>query len=145
MKYLVLALLFAITPLLGCGDQQTKTIRVRGVITLDDKPVKQAAVLFSPQAGGRPATGITNEMGEFDLQTFGPSDGALPGTHIVTITLSEVTGVTADPDGLSGEIAPEGMKVKWIVPERYSNPNTSGLSAEVKDGMQPLKFELTSS
>ena len=116
---------------------------VTGVVTLDGKPVEGAAVMFMPKAGGRPATGTTDDKGRFELQTETAGDGALLGEHTVTVTLQETTGVTADPDGLSGEIAPGGIKIKWIVPQRYSNPKTSNLKAKVEPGMKPVEFELT--
>ncbi len=116
---------------------------VRGIVTLDSKPVEGAAVMFMPNEGGRPATGITDERGEFDLQTEAPGDGALLGQHAVTVTLQETTGLMADPDGLSGDIAPGGIRVKWFVPQRYSNPKTSNLTATVERGMRPVTFELT--
>lgn len=128
----------------GCGPRRPKTIHVEGVVTLDGKPVQGAAVLFSPVAGGHPADGITDAQGKFTLTTFAAGDGALPGEHAVAVTLSEVSGVTADPDGLSGEIAPGGMKVKWIVPQRYSKLKTSGLTVTVDESMpQPARLALS--
>jgi hypothetical protein len=116
---------------------------VRGVVTLDGEPVEGAAVMFSPRDGGRPAIGQTDERGEFRLQTVAPGDGALLGEHAVTVTLQETLGITADPDGLSGEVAPGGIRTRWIVPERYSNPKTSNLAATVERGMPPVSLELT--
>jgi hypothetical protein len=42
-------------------------------------------VIFTP-ANGRPAMGETNSEGRFVLTTFTPEDGAMPGTHKVTIS-----------------------------------------------------------
>lgn len=129
----------------GCGPDRPKTIDVHGFVTLDGDPVEGAAVLFSP-AEGRPATGTTDAQGKFELQTFEPGDGAVEGNHRVAVTLKNVTGVGADPDGLSGEVAPGGMQVTWIVPEKYSSPTTSGLTVEVKSSLElPVMLELTSS
>lgn len=118
-------------------------VPVRGVVTLDGKPIEGAAVLFAPREGGRPAIGRTDERGDFRLQTVTSDDGALRGEHVVTVTLQETLGVTADPDGLSGEVAPGGIQVRWIVPERYANPNTSNLAVTVEPGMPPLTIPLT--
>ncbi len=140
----VVASLLALAGAAGCGPNRPATIEVNGIVTLDGQPVVGASVLFSPADGGHPATGVTDAQGEFELQTFAPGDGALPGTHNIAVTLNEVTGVAADPDGLSGEIAASGMQVRWIVPEKYANPKTSELSAEVNESTpQPLRLQLT--
>ena len=129
----------------GCGPSLPATRYVNGVVTLDGRPVEGAAVLFSPDEG-RPASGTTNAQGEFELQTFAPGDGAVLGTHKVTVTLKNVSGVSADPDGLSGEVAPGGMQVEWVVPEHYANPTTSGLTVDVDDDLSlPVPLSLTSS
>lgn len=125
----------------GCGSSTMTP--VHGVVTLDDVPVEGAAVMFMPKEGGRPATGTTDMQGKFELQTETPGDGVLPGEHTVTVTLQETTGVMTDPDGLSGDIAPGGIRIKWIVPQRYANPKTSNLTATVQRGMEPVTFELT--
>lgn len=126
----------------GCGS--STMVPVRGVVTLDDQPVEGAAVMFMPNGGGRPATGITDKDGNFNLQTEASGDGALLGEHAVTVTLQETTGVMADPDGLSGDIAPGGIQIKWLVPQRYSNPKTSNLTVTVERGMEPVALKLTS-
>lgn len=145
----------------GCGSGRPKTVRVTGTVTLDGKPIEGANVTFYPETGeqpstgtspkdkkaltgSRPATGTTDKEGQFTLKTFEEGDGALPGHYKVAIIKKEVTGFLADKDGLSGGIAPEGVKEKWIIPQKYSDPKTSGLTAEVKPGMTPLEFKLTS-
>ena len=145
-RRLVFAGLVLLTALfLGCGPSRPKTIYVKGVVKLDGNPVEGAAVLFSPEEG-RPASGTTDAQGKFELQTFEPRDGAVMGTHVVTVTLKKVTGISADPDGLSGEIAPGGMQVQWIVPERYASPATSNLSVTVDRNLTlPVELKLTSS
>lgn len=143
----------------GCGSGRPKTVPVTGVVTLDGKPIEGANVTFYPDTGeagsqggqqkktdaaSRPATGTTDKDGKFTLKTFEPGDGALPGKYKVAIIKKEVTGFLADKDGLSGGIAPEGVKEKWIIPPKYADPHKSGLTAEVKPGMGPVEFKLTS-
>lgn len=128
----------------GCGPGRPATVPVRGAVTLDGKPVAGAQVMLMPQEGGRPAQGVTDDAGRFALETFAPGDGALPGRHAVTVTCRRVSGAAPDADGLEGAVAPGGPKVEWIVPQRYSDPKTSGLSAEVAPGMKPLELPLSS-
>jgi len=128
----------------GCGPGRPKTVPVTGVVTLDGKAVEGAGVMLSPEAGGRPASGTTDKEGKFTLKTFEAGDGALPGKHLISVTRKTTTGFLADEDGLSGGIAPEGVKETWIVPKKYSDCKTSGLTVEVTSGMEPLVLELTS-
>lgn len=128
----------------GCGPGRPKTLPVTGVVTLDGKPLEEASVLFAPEGGGRPATGLTDKEGRFRLGTFVPGDGALPGKHLVSVVKKKTSGVLTDADGLSGGVAPGGIVEHWFTPKRYADPKTSGLTAEVQPGMDPLRLELSS-
>ena len=130
----------------GCGPSGPATVPVTGTVTLDGKPIAKAAVMFVPQFPGRPAHGLTDQEGRFSLGTFKKGDGAVEGKYLVTVILNEVQGFVADPKNkdVSGGIAPGGLKTKWIVPKTYSDTKTSGLAVEVKRGMEPPRFDLTS-
>jgi hypothetical protein len=68
------------------------------------------------------------------LKTFAPNDGAAIGTHKVAVVAFE-----GEPKG------PEAAAAKLIVPQRYANPETSGLTIEVKpDGDNSPELKLTS-
>jgi hypothetical protein len=71
--------------LTSCGGKGTTP--VRGVLTLEGTPVAGATVLFMPdgQDRGRPASGFTLSDGMFQLTTYNPNDGALPGKYRVLI------------------------------------------------------------
>lgn len=99
--------------------------------------------MFMPVGGGKPAYGVTDAAGRFNLTTYETGDGALVGDHQVTITKKEVSGVIVTEDGVSGGIAPEGIQEKWIIPERYSSPETSQLKQTVSPKMEPIEFKLT--
>ncbi len=128
----------------GCGPRGPVLAPVHGIVTLDGKPVENASVMFVSSKGGRPATGTTNAQGEFKLTTFDNEDGCVLGKQEVSITLKRVEGSpgTMTPEGLvsgSGTI-----KTTWIVPEKYSDPKTSGLVAEVVSGNNNCPFALKS-
>ena len=141
---LLLTVIFLACLVTGCGPSRPSTIPVAGTVTLDGTAVEGASVMLMPAGEGQAATGVTDAEGKFTLKTYEPGDGARPGSYKVIVTKKEVTGVLADKDGLSGGIAPEGIQEKWFTPQKYSSPDTSGLTAEVNDGMEPLKLELTS-
>ena len=101
-------------------------------------------MLFMPEAGGAPGRGATATDGSFTLSTFAGGDGALIGRHREAIVKDEVTGIKADAGGLSGPAAAGGPKVKRLVPARYTDPATSGLTADVAAGETTVEFALES-
>lgn len=114
IRFLPVAVLtFAI---LGCGPAGPKTARVSGTITLEGKPLPKVGVTFLPTKKGPIATGNTDENGQFTLTTVRKGDGAPIGSHKVTIGAAE-----------------EGQKLPNIA-ERYGNPHTTNLIADVKAG-----------
>lgn len=128
----------------GCGRSLPATGEVRGRVTLDGRPLDGAAVLFVPEAGGAPGRGATGADGSFALSTFAGGDGALVGRHRVAITKDEMTGIKPDAGGLSGPAMAGGPKVKRLVPARYADLATSGLTADVTAGETTVEFALES-
>jgi Domain of unknown function (DUF6795) len=112
----------------GCGPKYPETFPVTGTVTLDGKPVAGAAVVFTPEEGQQ-ATGTTDDSGRFELSTFQLADGALPGTHRVTVAKT-----TTDPD--------DEEKVVFIIPQKYGNLQTSELTCDVQQEMGPVPFDL---
>ena len=127
-----------LSALLGCGQKGPRLVPVTGTVTLDGQPVAHAGILFTPVECGPPASGTTDEQGQFRLRTVN-REGAVTGEHRVAVTKSETTGV-----GDFGAVGPEGITVIWHVPEKYSRPKTSGLEAAVDDDGGEFTFELSS-
>ena len=115
----------------GCGPSRPVLLPAEGLVTLDGKPLADAAVAFQPKAGGRPASARTDASGRFKVGTYTPQDGALPGEHTVTIAAVESSG------------PPNAPEVRWITPKKYSN-NQSGFSATVAAGSKTFTFDLSS-
>ena len=125
----VLWTLLAAGVVAGCGPEMPATVPVSGRVLLDEKPVEGAAVMLVPEEGS-PAHGATDAEGNFSLTTFEPGDGAVPGTYTVVITLN---------------VTDERGEVKSLLPRKYADPRTSGLTVEVaKQGPNEFYFELTS-
>lgn len=120
----------------GCRSG-IELLPVSGVVTLDGKPVEQATVLFKPETGPV-AYGQTDAAGRFELSTAGRK-GAVPGKHLVSITKTKVTGVGNDE-----MVDPEKVKTEWIVPQKYTDPEKSGLTAEVARGKTTFEYHLKS-
>lgn len=148
--------------LAGCGGSGLpKTYKVVGTVTQGGTPVDGAMVTFLNSEGKKNAVGSTNAKGEFKLSTFGPSDGALPGSYKVTISKMDrpaAPAATTPPPGViaSGEIsdsyvppssAPAANKKdaapKNLLPAKYASDQTSGLIATVAENDQnKFDFEL---
>lgn len=72
----------------GCsgGVGTAPTAPAAGSISLAGQPIADVNVTFTPTAG-RSATGRTDAQGRFALSTFAEGDGAVPGSHRVTLSL----------------------------------------------------------
>jgi len=133
----------------GCS-KGLELIPVTGSVTLDGKPIAGATVTFAPKAGGLPATGVTDDEGRFDLTTSPHGRGAMPGDYSVVVSLLRYKNIptSVKPSGdeediTSGSGAGE-PEIEVIVPVKYNNPATSGLSATVQAGNSEFKFALSS-
>lgn len=123
---LALIAVLLVLSLPGCGGGEfAETAEVSGVVLYKGQPVAGAEVNFHP-AEGHPATGRTEPDGRFVLSTYAAEDGAVPGTHTVTVQLFPEEG------GLPGmEVQSTGAAA---IPEKYADPGVSPLSREVKAG-----------
>ncbi len=129
--------------LAGCGGNELGTVGVTGTVTYQDQPVAGANVTFA--ADGSPlALGTTDDKGVYTLTTTG-SPGAVPGAHKVYISKMESSGDTSqlkpeDMETMSGDNAPEA---KSLIPKKYNNPATSGLTATVTDDASANVFDFS--
>ncbi|QEG43501.1 carboxypeptidase-like regulatory domain-containing protein [Roseimaritima ulvae] len=119
---------------------------VTGTVTLDGAPLEGAMVVFHGEQG---ASGVTDASGNFTLTTFDPGDGAKVGVYKVTVSKSEMVGVDTSYSDINspnyGTEPPPGAEGtrKYIVAEKYSNPDTAGLTADVKSGANEFTFAVT--
>ena len=146
-----LAVVGACTALVaGCGSGLAP---VQGIVTLDGKPLPNASVLFiSQEPGGQDASGFTDAHGVFQLSTYRPGDGALPGAqpgrYKVTVHYSEPGQVpanlkTAQAVQKAATQAARAHKASIVVPAVYSRPDKTNLEQKVPAGGD-VKLELKS-
>ncbi len=128
----------------GCGPSRPEIASVSGQVTYQGKPVTTGRIAFYPENGRRPAMAAIEPDGSYKLTTFDSKDGALLGKHRVTIKSTRAVG--GPPlDGLNrdAKAAPASQpKLEWLVPEKYSQKDTTPLTAEVKDGKNTIDFNL---
>jgi hypothetical protein len=105
-----------------------------GVVTYHKQPLANVVVTFHPKSG-RPATATTDASGHFRLSTLRANDGAVVGPHKVSISM-------VGPPPMPGSIEAQAARPKApALPAKFSNPETSGLTATVEDG-SPNTFPL---
>lgn len=120
----------------GCGSSGPAMGRVSGKVTYKGSPLTKGTVTFQSTApNGRNATGEIQSDGSYTLQTEKPGDGALAGDYKVTIF--------AHDEELLDYIPTKPLPPKRLAPAKYEKTETSGLTATVKSGSNPLNFELT--
>jgi len=134
--------------LAGCnsGPAGPTLVPVEGVVTLDDKPLSGAVLLFQPQGNtaGQGGTARTDAAGKFALTSFDLKDkGAAAGTYRVTISKK------VKPDGSDFQPSPDEDPMlaayKEVLPPQYTDDAQTTLSADVPaEGAKNLEFKLSS-
>jgi len=142
-------LAFAALLAIGCGSRGLG--KVTGKVTVGGVPVAGGTIMFYP-AEGSGAVGAVGQDGVYTLTTHKPGDGATIGSHKVAIHATSVGPGTMEvpkslDDELRGSPANAGKvlvpgKVTWLVPEKYSTPDQSPLTAQVKAGNNTIDFEI---
>jgi len=109
----------------GCGAEKPEMGRVRGKVTLDGAPVAGGWVITYPELG-RGARGVIQGDGTFELETNEYGKGAVAGKHRLTVVAYEGNPAAAlEPD-----------HVRLLVPHKYTQPDSSGLSVVVSAGKE---------
>ena len=128
----VAALLCAMT--IGCaGASGPELVPVRGRVVLDGQPLAKGTVTTIPPQG-RGARGDISPDGSFELSTAELGPGAVVGLHRVGVVATE----SSEPGN------PEAT-TKFIAPPKYANPESSGLTIDVKaEGSAEITLELSS-
>ena len=112
----------------GCGSS-SELAKVRGRVEFDGKTLptfEQAAVILQP-SGGRLAKGIIANDGTFQLSTYRDGDGAVVGAAKISVSAT----VKA-----SGKKADRYPNLRWVIPEKFGNADTAGLTCEVMPGQE---------
>lgn len=122
-----LALVLLALAIAGCGRHDLdlpELGRVQGTVTLDGKPIRNAAVGFYPLSGGREALAIIDREGHYDLAIVDGDRGAETGMNEVKV------------------FWPEGLRPTAKIPAKYNAK--SELQFEVKPGKNVYDIVLES-
>ncbi|MBN2294302.1 MAG: hypothetical protein JXM70_17875 [Pirellulales bacterium] len=125
--WLLAVLLVNVSLIIGCGDGRPKRVPVSGQVLVDEQPLPGGFVRIVP-ANGRAATGQIDAQGHFSLTTYDKNDGCMPGTHNVEVTFID----TSNPN-----------VYRSLIPEKYNNADTSGLSVTIDGPTDDLTIRIT--
>jgi hypothetical protein len=104
---------------------------VSGKVTLDGKAMTLGTVMFVPETG-RAGSGVIGSDGSYRLTTYEPDDGALVGLHKISVAI---------PEGSETRSA----RAAVAIPRKYMSPESSGLTFDVKAGVEnQVDLQLTS-
>jgi len=134
-----LMVVIAASVVVGCRRvEQLPVAPARGIVLLDNHPLPAANVVFIPERG-RSATAQSNTDGTFVLTTYESGDGAIVGSHHVTVTARE-------PGEANMPGAPGVKRAgRSLIPEHYGNTATSGLTFEIAStGENVFEIQLSS-
>lgn len=143
------ALVFALS--IGCSKGTVRTEPVEGIVTLDGVPVEQAALSFSllDSASNISAFGETDASGLYRL-TMHPrgaiGKGTIEGKYAVSIIKQDAIPVpgkfikSSDPEIPDAPV----VDIVDVIPRKYYNTSTSGLTATVVRGKNRIDFSLKS-
>lgn len=132
-----------VAALAGCSKAPTRTpvqeVPVKGVVTLDGKPLAQAEVVFTTLSLGT-FTAATKDDGSYQLSSSFGGEAVCKGPCKVTIQKWEM------PEGaqLQPDMSPQLQGAKPLLPPRYSDSEKTELKADVPESGGDFNFELTS-
>ena len=147
MALMALMGLLSMSMFVGCsGASSVKVYPAGGTITYDGKPLEGATVMFVP-AKGAPSDGTTDASGKYTIKTNG-KPGAPVGSNKVMVSKAPA-GI---PSNMPANPTPDDMKLmmqkggkplaaKSEIPEKYSQVEGSGLSADVTSNASQNVFD----
>ena len=144
-----LVILLFLCCLTGCGgDNVPKNIPIHGSVTFQGKPLIGGEILYAPvdENQGRQAHGKIQGDGTFTLGTTETIKGVIPGKYRVSIRgqdpVAQSTGSNKKAKSKTAARSQTGQKP--LIPEKYADPQQSGLTDDVTESHSGFtKFELT--
>jgi len=110
---------------------------VSGSVKIDGVPLKTGTISFKSTTDGALGQGTIDAKGEYTVMT-GANSGLKPGSYQVTVVATQLD----PPDPARPSFVPQPV---LLVPAKYGDPSTSGLTAEIKPGKNvDVNFDLKS-
>jgi len=129
-RFIFLLLLSVATT--GCSESGTKLVQMSGVATFEGKPVPALELRFYPIQGGRPASAITNGLGEFRVAFMQGKYGMLPGEQKVQVRYLDPTATN-----------PRQMPAPYNkIIQKYGDPKRTELTLTIKEDQANYELQL---
>jgi hypothetical protein len=125
----------AVVACLGC-DSGPEVVQITGRVTYQGRPVKDFAVIFVSERGGRPSMGQTDQEGKYELVYTADAKGAQLGRNKVYLRYNPTT-MEASAAFQAGQQPADVQAIQ----SKYGDENTTPLVFEIKES-QVLDLEL---
>ena len=137
-RLISLLVLLAFAPLLGCEDKPP-VAPASGKVLYNGEPLPYGNIMFQP-AQGQTGGAVIQPDGTFRVSTFSEYDGAIIGSHKVSVACYSSQAPSMKAKQTGGEMSLGAS----LIPAQYSFLDQSGLTAEIPpEGNASLVFELT--
>lgn len=151
-----LSLVILLLAACGCGKRM---MPLAGVVRVDGKPIKKGTtVMFAGGDGVRPATGVTDEDGKFQLSTNQTGDGIMYGEYKVIVLSADNylevprNGAPTERGGTAFDAYKKSVdemrnrpQKKGMLPLEYANPQTTPLKWRVPEDGTEAVFDIKTS
>ncbi len=130
--FLILPPSFLILLASGCGGSGGPVCApVAGTVNFRGQALPQGDISFHPNDGQRPAYGRIQDGKIVDVTTLDQGDGVPVGPCKVAVKAVQAAADMYTPS-------------KSLIPERYADPNKSGLTADIQKGQtNQVQYDLT--
>ena len=123
----------------GCGRSGFDTVAVKGRVTYEGEPLVGGLVIFYAvdRTQGHPAKARIAPDGTFVVKTLSNTPGLVPGEYKVAVLLQKLPMYGSTPEQIAAAAAN-----KMVLPERFADPETSGLSFTVQPGQGTQTYNI---
>ena len=112
-RFLGLVSAVALCGCFGGAPPKPKTVPVSGSVSYNGQPVVGATVTFLCDDAPRPARGVTDKDGKFQLSTFEINEGAVIGEHKITVVKDDPAKSAAAPVGPAAGADPSQLTQQY--------------------------------
>lgn len=119
-----------VTGVAGCSGRRTKPgyVTVNGIVRYEGKPLQSGSVLFAPAVPGDTGMALIETNGSFSVMLA-------PGDYTVAVRCYKEDATASERDVYTPPTS--------LIPERYTDAKTSGLTVSATGGMAPVSLSLS--
>jgi len=131
----------------GCGGSDRAPLgKVTGTVNYRGQPIKAGTIIFEVP-GARPATGKIVDGKITEVTTHDPNDGVPVGTAKIAVSAAQAPqsaapAAGADPGSYKVGANYMDSGAQSLIPPKYNNTASSGLTAEIKKGENTVTLDL---